>query len=447
MAKKSSRRRHPGVGILKPQPASRLGWRLQYRDPDSKKTVREALGERGRTDKMREARAVAKSAEIQKRLLELEAGATRARGVTVEDAIALYFAEQPTLSVRSRLDYGAAAKKFVAFAKQRRLVSLDHLTRPLLFSFAAEIRGETKRRVTVGGKRGAHSPTAEARSAETINGELRKVRTVLEYLRKVELLPRITGDHLRDAFERVRPPVKRVQFLSRLACQQLLWAALRHDEASFRETRDEHRGKGQRGTTRRYQPVAPYVALVLLTGGRKSEALGIEWQHVDLDARDYQGRAVGEIHLFHEVAKGERARTVGLDISPMLRTMLAAMHLRSGGRGSVFGELTEHIVASAMRRMRDEFGAPRAFTWQALRRTCDTFGTNAPGIFGAASAYQSSRRIRHSVTVAQKDYLGLVRDIPPDVRSLEAAMQIEESMRAIIAQVSASAQSIVSRAQ
>jgi hypothetical protein len=63
-----------------------------------------------------------------------------------------------------------------------------------------------------------------------------------------------------------------------------------------------------------------------------------------------------------------------------------------------------------------------------LRRTTGTFLTNAPGIFGAASAYRSAEQLGHSVQVAERHYLGLVRGITPESRTLEAAMQIEEEV-------------------
>jgi hypothetical protein len=76
------------------------------------------------------------------------------------------------------------------------------------------------------------------------------------------------------------------------------------------------------------------------------------------------------------------------------------------------------------------------FTWQALRRTCGTFLTNAPGIFGAASAYRSAKQLGHSVQIAERHYLGLVRGIARDARTLEVAMQVEDAIDGVVAAVS-----------
>lgn len=94
-----------------------------------------------------------------------------------------------------------------------------------------------------------------------------------------------------------------------------------------------------------------------------------------------------------------------------------------------------------MKRLRASYGAPSSFEWQALRRTCGTFLTNAPGIFGAASAYRSARQLGHSVAVAERHYLGLERGIPREARTLEQAMQIEAEVQQILDAVKARASS------
>ena len=81
------------------------------------------------------------------------------------------------------------------------------------------------------------------------------------------------------------------------------------------------------------------------------------------------------------------------------------------------------------------FGAPKAFTWQALRASCATYQTNAPSLFGDAAAWSSAKRLGHSVVVAERRYSGLF-EVAHDPRTLEAAMGIEEVLGKVIAQVS-----------
>src|SRR5690606_35237730 len=88
-------------------------------------------------------------------------------------------------------------------------------------------------------------------------------------------------------------------------------------------------------------------------------------------------------------------------------------------------------VAAAVKRLRGTYGAP-SFSPQILRSTCGTFLTCAPGIFGAASAYRSARQLGHSVAVAERHYLGLIRGIPREARALEEVMQIQVQMARVI---------------
>lgn len=130
----------------------------------------------------------------------------------------------------------------------------------------------------------------------------------------------------------------------------------------------------------------------------------------------------------------KRTGVIDLAISPALRKMLAAMHLKSGGKGRVFG-LTREEAKASLRRIVAGYGAPAGSTWQAFRRTCGCFLTNAPGIFGAASAYRSAKQLGHSVAVAERHYVDVVRGIPRDARTVEAAMQIEAELGRVVESV------------
>jgi hypothetical protein len=43
-----------------------------------------------------------------------------------------------------------------------------------------------------------------------------------------------------------------------------------------------------------------------------------------------------------------------------------------------------------------------------------------------------SRQLGHSVTVAERDYVGLIRGVDPGLRTLEDAMQIKEQVSSIV---------------
>src|SRR5262249_26484355 len=133
--------------------------------------------------------------------------------------------------------------------------------------------------------------------------------------------------------------------------------------------------------------------------------------------------------------KTKRARTVGLEVSPTLRRLLAALN-EQNDTGNVLG-ITYDGAAAAAKRLKADFGAPAQFGWQVLRSTCGTYLTNAPSIFGAASAYQSAKQLGHSVAIAEKHYVGVLRSIPCTATTLEAAMEIEPLVERVIEAVEA----------
>ncbi|MEY4508203.1 MAG: Phage integrase family [Pseudomonadota bacterium] len=430
-ARKRRGPKYPGVVLIKPNKARRSGWQARYKSPDTGKTKHETLPAELTTLEQREQWAVGKSRELVERRMELEKGAPRATGGKLAEAIKRYFSAHPQLRPRTVEAYEAATAKLSVWADGVGLRSADDLTRAKLMAFRETLIRQPKNSAVKGGKRGEQTPLRELRSPERVNSELRKVRTVLGYLVDADLFPRLTRDDLRRALKRLPVTHERIEYMRAPELQKLLEAALVHDAEMFAETRDEHVGARPVGSTARYEPIAPFVSFVLLTGCRLGEALALEWTQTDLDALDHEGRKVGEIHLTGAATKTHKARTVGLEVSPALRDMLTIMQKAARGKGSVFG-LSRGTAEAAAKRLRADYGAPKSFTWQALRRTCGTYLTNAGGIFGAASAYRSAKQLGHSVQVAERHYTGLVRGIPASARTLEAAMQIEEVMGRVL---------------
>jgi hypothetical protein len=118
----------------------------------------------------------------------------------------------------------------------------------------------------MGGPRGALEATEVARAPSTVNQELRAVGTVLGYLRSLGLLPRLTSDDLKDGLKKLAVSIERLEYLKPAELQKLIEAALRHDAEMYAATREEHAGEKPRGTTPRYQPVAPLVGRRRLAG-------------------------------------------------------------------------------------------------------------------------------------------------------------------------------------
>ncbi len=162
---------------------------------------------------------------------------------------------------------------------------------------------------------------------------------------------------------------------------------------------------------------------------RRGEALALRWDDIDLDALDHDGNRVGELQLRATATKTRYARTIGLEVSPGTRRLLAHMKLQSRGE-RVFEGYTADMVTKARARLIADFGAPR-FSWQSLRSTCGTYLTNAPAIFGAAAPFMSAKQLGHSVVVAERHYAGLLRGIPRSARTLDEAMKIDGPLRTV----------------
>lgn len=420
------RKKHPGVVLIKPDKERRIGWRARFTDPDTGKVRKVSLDPALTTIELREDWAVRKSKKLAQRRLDLDGGATRATGLPLEAAVRRYYVAHPQLRPTTLRAYQDATGKLLAWAERAKVRTVDDLTRPRLMAFREQLVNEPKHSAARGkGRHGQHRRLKERRAPSTVNRELRATRTVLGYLLDADLFANLTQDDLRRALKRLPAPVDRLDYLKPKQLQKLLQAAQRHDAEVFAETREEHIGRRLAGTTARYEPIGPFVAFCLLTGMRFGEAIGLNWKQVDLESLDGTGSRVGEVYVTSE-SKTAKARTVGLEVSPMLRKILAAQKLKTGGKGSVFG--LNRGTAEAARKRLYEYGAPDSFNWQALRRTAGTFLTNSPGIFGGASAYRSARQLGHSVQVSERHYAGLMRGISPDARSLEAAMQVESEL-------------------
>lgn len=424
---------HPGLVLIPPAPEhGHPTWRARYFDPDTGRTVKVRLDPLAlSTAESRRAWAIRKAKSLKKREMELESGAPRSTGTALEAAIGKYFEAHPQLRPRTLAAYQAATKKLVAWTSKNGVSSADDLTRAALLGFRASLVKQPKLAAAPRGKRGARRESQQRRSAHSINRELRATRTVLGYLADVDLLPKVREGDLRKALKREDATLEKPTFLRPAEVAALLESALAHDAEMFSETRAEHAGHGTPGSTERYEPIAPFVATLLLTGMRLGEAIALTWSQVDLHAPDHDGRPVGEVHLAGAGTKTKQARVIDLAVSPLLRDLLCALHANGSKRGKVFA-LTADRAAAAAKRLKRKYGAPNAFTWQTQRSTCGTYLTNAPGIFGAASAYRSARQLGHSVIIAERHYVGLIR-LPNTAKTLEAAMSVEAVLARVIA--------------
>lgn len=439
-ARRKKGRRHPGVVLIKPE--GRHGWRARYNDPDTGKVKKEALPAEWKGQPLTQAEqraewAAEKSAWIAKRKAELEAGAVPSTGQDVATTIEHYFTDHTKLDANTLGKNRVAANKLIAFCERLKLRTADDITQPVLLKFRAHLVNEPKRKAKAGGKVGQFVSTNERRAPKSVNGDIGAAVTVLRYLRKLRLLSRITFDDIETSLAKERIGKGRIDFMKPAACRNLITLALDHDAETFRNQADrDARDKGrpikmtypEKGSKPVYDPIAPFVLFVLVTGVRVGEALALEWAWVDLDAQDEHGKPVGEIHLPPHITKTRNGRTLVLEVGATLRPLLIAMQPEQKLRhGSVFN-VSPGEARAALERIQAK-GHKGA--WHQMRRTCATYLTNS-GVFPVASAWRSAKQLGHGVNVAERDYADLIR-ISRDARTLEAAMQIEKEAGLVLA--------------
>jgi integrase len=392
-----------------------MGWRVRYVDPDTGRTVKRALDRTLTTKADREGYAARLSERLGRRRLDLESGASKATGTPFAGAIQRYYNAHPNLRPKAVTAYKAGTDKLLRFAKEHRIRTVDDLDRRKLMLFREQIVNEPKRYNAARSRRGAKHTNGEQRSAHSVNRELRAVGTCLRYLIDADLFARLSHDDVRRCCKPLKAPTDRKAYLRPAELRRLLEASLRHDADTFEATRAEHGGQAPRGTTPKYPPIAGFVLYILLTGCRLGEALRVQWEDIDLED--------GNIHIGTQ-SKTSRSRDIDIAPSAALGRLLATKRLMTGATGSVWG-LTEGEVRAAMQRLKTTYAAPKQAGFQILRVTCQSYLASAPSIYAAASIFLAARRGGHSVAVCERHYTGAVKNISPDARTIEAAMQIE----------------------
>lgn len=425
MGKRKQRIRspHPGVKLKLRKRANGDVWLARWVDPDTGKEKDISLTHLGKTtEESRRDWAIDKSESLRARMAAIASGAALHTETHLKAAVEDFYKERKSQLASSTLViYRQATTPFTDWCAKSGVMLTESLTTPKLAQFRAHFVARPAHAQARGEARGKRKEGKRKRSAGQINKCIRALRTVLNHWRRLGLTPSLDSDAIRDSLTFVRAQKPLPQFLKAKECVALVVAALRHDAETFALTRQENAGEGKPGTTPRYAPIAGFVVLGLLSGMRFGELANLRWRDIDLDA--------GEISLQSDRTKTGHGRVVGLRESPAAAALLVQMKLRAGGALYVWGNepYRRDLAESARKRLVAEYGAPE-FTWHDLRRTCGTFLTCAPAIYGAASAFMSAKRLGHSVMVSERHYAGNVSNIPATATTLEAAMGISECL-------------------
>lgn len=418
--KRRARTAHTGVKLKQLAIGT---WVARWRDPLSGAETQQSLDKLGLTTaETRRQWAIEKAESLRRAAAAIAAGSAVAERTTLAEAIKRY-TEAATIKPTTLANYRPSLRRLQTWAHGVGVRLVQDLRPTHLSAFRDTIVKLQVSAPVKGGKRGRKQEGHRPRSSASTKNTLTVTKVFLGWARRAGLTPYLDGDAIRDRLRPVRVEREAVEFLRPPEVRQLLDAALRHDAATFALTRAEHDGEREPGTTPRYEPAAPLVLLAVLLGCRAMELVELEWREVDLQA--------GEIRLPASRTKTSYARTITLAESPSAIELLRALRLRTPG-DRVFPRWTEGLAKDTRLRLVAEFGAPR-FTWQMLRRTCAAVLTNAPAIYGGASAYRSAKRAGHSVAVAEKNYVDLLRDLPKDAATIEAATGIEAQVAKILA--------------
>lgn len=443
MAKRERRTKTNHTGVKLKQVTHRSGsstWVARYIDPDTGSEKQESLAKQNATSEAaRNKWARDKYEAIQKRLFEIAGGSPKRDGsTTFKDAIeAFQTARAPEVRDATVKSYKKVGPKLIAWAELRGIRRVQDLTLALIVDFRTWLLAQPKQVAAPGGKSGQKIATTETRAAAGLNSDLTTVRAMFNEWRRSGRVPLVSSDDIKDGLRRVGAERPRPAFLKAKAITELLKAALRHDADTGEEDAASNEGQSLTVAPKedhkpgkpRFDPIAPFLAACLLSGCRVGELMSLPWSAVDLEAQG--GR--GEILILATATKTKIERAVDLGVSPGIKRLFERLKIRAAGAPYVFGglePLPRHAADNARKRLVSMYGAPK-FSWKTLRQTTGTFLTNAPGIYGASSAYRSARQLGHSVVVAEKHYLGLVH-VDADAKTLDDAMQINQELEQVL---------------
>lgn len=395
---KRTRRAHPGVKVLKLGADRHVG---RWTDPLTKKAKQVDLERLGlRSEATRETWARRKSDELAALRLGMSLGTVEGRRVDVVAAIAEYITthgNRGTVESKRRV-----LEAMAEWASSIGVKSLADLSAVRLMGWRDHVL----------------KPDRDGHQASTRNRWLVTGGIFLRWALRRGYVPLLTGDSIKAGTLRMKEPRREVDYLTPPELRTLLQACIDRDA-------EQDRDRGLRA-----RPIAPVVLVLLLSGMRLGEIVNLTWDRVDAET--------GEIRLRAEDTKTKAARTITTAESPALRQLLGALRASRGKfeDGEVIFKIKRNSAFDAAARQLMAAGAPK-FSAHVLRRTCGTIITNAPGIAGAASAWVAAKRLGHSVTMAEAHYLGLLRDLPADAKTIEAAVGIENLCQIIVEQVEA----------
>lgn len=428
--------KHPGVVLLLRERKGVARWRARYIDPETGRKVLETLEATLSSEEIRTEWAKKKSATLAARRAEIATGAPIRTVTGLQEAVDTYLAACGNrLRARTVSTYRESLGHLTDWANRRGIATVEAVGPQHIADFRQDLIAQRVKRPGKG-KRGAKRETTEPRRPAYLNRIMRETGAFLGEARRMGRTPFLSRDSIADGLRALPLPRTLPRPLAPNDCKTLMLAAIGHDAETWKITRREHAANPSAAAvhgTPRYRPVAPLAAFVLLSGCRIGEALSLKWEDVNLDAPGEDGQPVGEVRLLSGAVKTAQERIIDLTVAPGLRALLGRLRLRAGRDPYVFGGTAPYPrddAENARKRMISRFDSP-PFTWQRLRQTTASYLVNAPGVFRSAAIYRAAAQLGHSSAVADRHYRGVLRGIPSDARTVEAAMGIETILASI----------------
>lgn len=361
----------------------------RWRDPLSGASKQESLDRLNLTsDAKRRKWAKKKSETLAELRRAVSLGSVITDRMTIRSAVADHLAEAQ--NPRTKVNKQIVLEAFATWCETKQIKSTAELTSPWLMKWRGYML----------------SPQRCTHAASTRNRWLIASGIFLRWCIPRGLVPLLNSDTIKSACKREKEPEDVIEFLRPAALQNLLECTLKHDAEAV----------GWK--------LAPFVLALLLSGCRFQEIACLSWSEVDLDH--------GEIVLPASRTKTQKGRRIVFAETPALGDLLRALR-PDPAEGLVF-DVRHSTWDAARKRLIASYGAPE-FSAHTLRRSAGTILTNAPGIYGGASAWLSAKRLGHSVQQAQAHYAEALPGLPAEARTLEAAAGLEDVCRRIIAAI------------
>lgn len=316
---------------------------------------------------------------------------------------------------------------FLSWCETQGFTHLDELTGPRLLSFADHLHALRK-----------------------ANGKHYKVSTVNQWMKYSRSMLRVAAAQERCTlnYDKIRENMKHTKIAKQTdkalhgidtsralrpeEIKRLLLAALKYDARDRTEDRVTEHG------LQRQRPLAPDLAMLLLSGLRRREytyltcapevvSYCVPDKAMLIELPDLLSVERGGHTHRYPIAKGLAKRSVFFaGVSPLGSQLLHEL-VQGRGADEWISLYSYQHLADALKQSLRAYGAPKC-TAHDLRATCATYQLSVLGL----DLERATKRLGHTPSIARESYLQRVPGQPFGVASLEKAMGCEREFKLVL---------------